>query len=608
MRPTIGWFPRYSTSGQLTVQGNGQWRNQWLRDGIEIHGDGAHLVIDGQVTSFLDGNELSAAGGRWACLRTDPIRIFTSDGRTEPDAGCPAITADHFAYVDQRQAAQKWLLLDSADRRIHFGAITDVRMSRQALVWSESGESWGMDLRNGEVVKLQVSMQQQEFAPIPIDTPDGPWVLNHTQTGIILRPFGDAFGYRFDNGGQCYSPDGIWLAGGLAGAIAVAFSNDRGVITELPFPLGVKRIDLRVPVVVAPPPAPLPIGPTTPPRAADGRVYDMAPFIHCDPALSARGGPGQQENVQIEMPDGILLYGKFGTPGAYEMYGTDANWMVSLEDASGPTESQSWTDPRWFPMQQAIGEAHAFVTGPHEAIRKDRHTCRELRREPFNRKMWLHQLWDQFDWGPELGVRATVMRVYDPASAANRVDGGKDAAKRVVEVRYEAVGAGWVRWEAHRSDRVYPRGINGGAEFTDASLIQRVDFYRLGGSNVQPKLTGCVPAVVPHLPPLSSPAPTPPAPKPTPPTIPVPKKETRMFVDVTKPLIDAVQGDEVQNDDGSVSVKCAAGYLSVDAFGTVSFKPEINGDEKFTKVGDCLVSINTFSGTKIKLLPFRETA
>src|SRR5579859_1602055 len=204
-----GWFPRYSPSGALTYTKPGQWRNQWLRDGVEIYGNGVNLIIDGQVTKFPDGNELSARDGRWACLRTDPVRVFTSTGTTLLGAGCPAITGAHLAYVDQRQAAQKWLLLDGV--RVDFGAITDVRMSAQALVWSKDGETWGMDLRNGLVDKLQIKIAQQEFAPIPIDTIEGPWVLNHTQTGIILRPFNDVLGYRFDNGGQCYNPDGVYL-------------------------------------------------------------------------------------------------------------------------------------------------------------------------------------------------------------------------------------------------------------------------------------------------------------------------------------------------------------------------------------------------------------
>lgn len=248
-----------------------------------------------------------------------------------------------------------------------------------------------------------------------------------------------------------------------------------------------------------------PVGPTTPPRTADGRVYEVSGFIKCDPAVASRGGTGQQDNVQVDRPDGIILYGKFGSAGAYEMYAVDANWEYSLEDASGPTESQSWTDPRFWPMQQAIGMAHAFVTGQHEAVYKDRNTCQELRRVPFNRKMWIEALYDGFYWGPDLGNKPTLVRGYDPTA-------GYYAKDRIIEVRYESFGAGWCRWEAHRSDLVYPgvtsypdpEWMTRPAVFSEATLVQRVDFYLVGGPDVQPVLTGCVPPIVPSYPPLSA--------------------------------------------------------------------------------------------------------
>lgn len=256
------------------------------------------------------------------------------------------------------------------------------------------------------------------------------------------------------------------------------------------------RAELRTLPVTAPPDPTTPFvpAPTTPARAADGRLYDLGPFVLCDPALASRGGAGQQTNVQVDRPDGVILYGKFGTPGSYEAYALDADWFYSLEDASGPTQSQSWTDSRWFPRHQAIGEAAAFLTGVHQAIVKDRSTCVEQARTDFNRKMWLHALWDGFDWGPDLGVRATMLHVYDPTA-------GIHSPTRIIERRYDAAGAGWVRWEAYRSDLVYPNGPNGGAVFPESALVQRVDFYRLAPSPVLPVPTGCVPLVLPTPPP-----------------------------------------------------------------------------------------------------------
>lgn len=252
----IGWSPRYSTSGKLTASDAGHWRDQWLIDDLNIFGNGTNLVIGGSVTPYLDGNELSAAGGRWAAFRTDPVRVYTSDGQTIAGAGVPAITASDFAYVLPYQADAKSLLLNGA--AVAAGAITDVRLSTQALVWSASGETFGLELPNGTAERIQAA--PVEFRPVPVDTPDGPWVLNHTQTGVVLRPFASVWGYRFDNGGQCYYPDGFYSNG----TIRVAFSNERGEISEHLFPLSAARIDLRIPLPGPTPDPPKPPDPSPP--------------------------------------------------------------------------------------------------------------------------------------------------------------------------------------------------------------------------------------------------------------------------------------------------------------------------------------------------------
>ncbi len=234
-----GWFPRFSPSGVLTAEHPGHWRAQWIRDGQVIFDNGAVLVINGTPTEYQTCNELSASGGRWAAMRTDPVRIYTSDGQRVLGAGCPAITGSRFAYVNPRQADVKGLFLDGVE--VQRGAIFEVHLSEQALVWKNGGRTWGLRFDNGQLEDIQAA--PDEFRPIPIDTPDGPWVLNHTDTGIILRPFGSFMGYRFDNGGQTYYPDGLYQDG----AIRVAFSDERGVISIQPFPVNAPRVDLRVP-------------------------------------------------------------------------------------------------------------------------------------------------------------------------------------------------------------------------------------------------------------------------------------------------------------------------------------------------------------------------
>jgi hypothetical protein len=134
------------------------------------------------------------------------------------------------------------------------GAITDVRASRTALVWLASGRTWGLRLDRPDAAQ-DIQAAEWEFRPIPIDTPEGPWVLNHTHTGIVLRPFGDVFGYRLDNDGQTYYPDATYRTG----TIVAVFTNDRGEQTEHPFDLSAPRVNLRGIVVPPPPPEDPPV-------------------------------------------------------------------------------------------------------------------------------------------------------------------------------------------------------------------------------------------------------------------------------------------------------------------------------------------------------------
>lgn len=111
---------------------------------------------------------------------------------------------------------------------------------------------------------------------------------------------------------------------------------------------------------------------------------------------------------------------------------------------------------------------------------------------------------------------------------------------------------------------------------------------------------------VPPLPP--DPEPVPPDPEPEPePIPPVPEVDRMLTVDLTTPLIKAVTGEKVSHEDGTISVKCPKGYLSIDSEGEISFKPDIGPDEKFHLSGSALVVTNTFGGVKTWILPCVET-
>jgi hypothetical protein len=293
----VGWFPRYSPDGsRLTWERPGYWLAQWFNAVTEIAQDGAHLVIGGIPVLVLGANELSAGGNFWAALRTDPVRVYTSDGRTILGAGCPTVNPDGlFGFVDDRQALTKKLLFNGGT--VSIGAITDVRASRQALVWSDRGRTWGIELGlPGFAADIQAA--PAEFRPIPIDTPGETWVGNHTDTGLVCRPFGSTNGYRFDNGGQCFYPDWKYANG----TIVAIFTNDAGVQSEHVFPLDADRVPLGTAPMPIPPtkpqppkPDPLP-GPVPKPKPPQPEPWPRPP-AHEEPMTNQNSNPSYDEFI-----------------------------------------------------------------------------------------------------------------------------------------------------------------------------------------------------------------------------------------------------------------------------------------------------------------------
>jgi hypothetical protein len=253
------WFPRYSPDGRklTSEQAPGKWQAQWLDNDTEIYQNGVNLVIGGTVTLFPAGSLVAAGGGKWASfIAAFPFTTYLSWRTPLIRGGLPAINPDgQFFYVDDFAASTKSLIWDGVGP-VSTGAIADVRASRQLVVWSDAGRTWGYDLSGAYgYTRRMIHVAPAEFRPIPIDTPDIPWVLNHTHTGIILRPYNEHMGYRFDNGGQCFYPDAVWLDD----HIEVAFTDSAGNLTRRPFFLNAPRIDLRVSAGPVEPPNPEPV-------------------------------------------------------------------------------------------------------------------------------------------------------------------------------------------------------------------------------------------------------------------------------------------------------------------------------------------------------------
>jgi hypothetical protein len=363
-----------------------------------------------------------------------------------------------------------------------------------------------------------------------------------------------------------------------------------------------------------PPPDSTPIGPVSPPRPADGQVYDIVAFLTTSPALQPRRGPTHPQHQTQPDATGLFFIIKFGdiipTGRAYEMYRLDTGGYRHLEDASGSTPMH-FTDTRWWPRHMAIGEPFvgqlpwplvytaaptgAYISGQHQEVWDVRDPCRESHRDPVNRKMWLDAAWADFYWGPDLGHLETIRLAYDDT-------GGFYEPGRFVEVGYYARGAGWCRWEAHHAEIVYANP-HGPAIFSDRSLSSRSDFYLVGGPVMTPELTGCVMAIPPDAPPW----PSDPTPEP-------PKGPTVLYVFSSPNSFAVDECKKLDNGDGTLFAQRTKDnlYLSRDSGGNIHWVPTAASDETFilSTDGGALISRNLFPDAKhatFAAIPCKET-
>lgn len=560
-----------------TILVNSPALGPWNVVSVPAAGGAPALVLEGGA------NVLAAGGGRWLAWRASD-GLHGSLGNL-PAAACRGAGLDGTLGFCPSYASGVGLVLAAPDGT-QMSIPDAVVLDDYALQVIGPGQAvW---FGNGAVHVVGVAPPQLAAPAQKIRrcvTGDGElWWVYVTGDRLVAQPQGGTAGYVLSTGGVAFDFDAVVVNG----QIVVAWSVTQG---EAPGDLRKVTVDRTKPrVPLAPPP---PIGPTTAPRPIDGQFYHIPDFLSTDPTLQPRNGPSHFQYQTQPDANGLFFLIKFGdiipTGRSYEMYWLEKGGGYRQgEDASGSTPVHL-TDTRWWPERMQIGEAFAFVTGQHLSVWDERDPCRETHRDPMNRKMWLRDVWSGFDWGPDLGIRATCALVYDPTA-------GFETPGRFVEVGYYAVGAGWCRWEAYHAELVYPNGPHGGAVFPASARSDQKDFYLVGGALLTPELTGCVPLVMPTAPAWPG-APVPPKP---------PEEPKMMYVDISQPLIDGVEGDRVTNDNGTVSVKTAQGYLSVDSGGQLHYAPAIGPDEQFVDTNGVLVSINTFAGTKIKLLPYRE--
>jgi hypothetical protein len=248
------WFPRYRPDGGAIVsEGGGRYQAQWYDGQVPIWHDGSVLVIDGDRTAYPSLNDLTAGGRRWAGTRgrAGIVRSWSDDLGELAAAGNAALSPSGlwFAYKAAYHADSSPLMIQrlgvSGPMQVTVGPIGDVRLSDTLLVWTEgSDRTFAFDLVAWRALGALTIPGTATFRPIPIDTPEGPWVLNHTHTGIVLRPASDPWrGHRYDNGGHTYYPDGVFIPADAA--IRAAWTDASGRLSEDQWPLAAARVDLR---------------------------------------------------------------------------------------------------------------------------------------------------------------------------------------------------------------------------------------------------------------------------------------------------------------------------------------------------------------------------
>jgi hypothetical protein len=272
-------FPRLSADGRV-ASGSGTiivdeqvvgvgFEPQWYKPGILLvkgfyNDDRPHTIdLATQVDTPLAPNgpmysHLRAGGGTWigAEDRSPLFKVACSRG------GQRAWLIEHGGNNNDHS-----LLLDTATGVVEVarGSVHNPRVEDGLLVWTEDG---GIRQRtmgrwtSGRIVRLHASGDLWEGTPIPVMTPQGPWVVVITNLDIRAYPWGETRGHIIATGeDENREPDALWLNG----AIVVVWSDKNGTLPPRTarLTLDAPRVELNAapPIVIPPPPPPPPAPP-----------------------------------------------------------------------------------------------------------------------------------------------------------------------------------------------------------------------------------------------------------------------------------------------------------------------------------------------------------
>lgn len=368
--PMDAWFPRFSVSGRLacgstTIRVEGAVVGPgttpvWLDETTVLYTrqpDGACLAWPGDRVIHPQGfNTLTACAGRWAGWRAAEDVLVRSWADALPGARMPQLGRASFACVVP--AGNAWRLLRDG-HTLHQAALRDLRMSPEgALCWSQHvggvWEAWGA--RPGQSPERLHVASGQELWPVPLDSPEGPWVLSHTDTALLLRPWASDHGYVVHVGVTDF-PDAIWTVEGWQ----VAWS-ERGELRTRLLPHDTPRTLLRGPAPV-PIPEPPPVTPEPDPVSYTSiapNMFHVVQAVHLEQpglihrphgftrevarrlhAIDARWGDNGKRGNPQDLSEDCVAFKAPGSPaGGVEIY--DVIARANTVDAA-----PAWIDQTW---------------------------------------------------------------------------------------------------------------------------------------------------------------------------------------------------------------------------------------------------------------------
>ena len=546
---------RLNRLGQVALNDQGRAIVPWLNDTTvgpyqrEIGPEVWQMVTrtNGVVTPLpgVSGgaNAVAAGGDQWmrrldiATPKLSGSHVWTPlDGRVGDIDGNIALT------LSDDKLTIRVFVDGLAVRDIPHGKpFDDPRLKGALAAWTEFNRTPNLvawDVLANVNVTVQ-ALPGPQYTPIVFDAPSGRWVLYQTDAmgGVCHRIEDASQGYRFGTPESVYDPDVIVTGNGCL----IGWSTDAGQFQPTTKPIAVLGENM-VPLVVPVPPVEEPIGPRSQPLP-EGTEIDLGAFFVIDDRSWPRGNKPKGDTHGMDMQAVIhkgrpcIWFAKFDSDGfvafppAPTVKGSLGELLTVDDDPDGyihlladcsdsgnasqqrRAEVGTETDTRWLKKKMRIGRQYGLTTPQHQLIKWDRAAGQEIRREDFNREMWLESVWPKFYCGLQWGECEVVRYVmnntgYQPGGTGNPdlwVETYYLARKKLPDGSWQVIS--WGDWTSDASNVVF---AGGGVTFPNPPTVHS-DFWHLGGQRYPPNIPSFIP-----LPQFPSEPPVPPIPTPTP--------------------------------------------------------------------------------------------